>query len=89
MRSLTRAPGTWNPVVDGVSLTALPINLIAAKTFNRHVPVIIGSVRDEQVCVWCKCGAVCVSCVSDAHKLNSDCPAIPPVLTAGAFAFHW
>ena len=41
------AAGGWGPTVDGVSLTAAPAELIAAKKYNNKVPVLIGSNRDE------------------------------------------
>jgi len=37
----------WGPVVDGVSMTATPQDLVAAGKFNNKVPVLIGSNRDE------------------------------------------
>jgi carboxylesterase type B len=38
---------TWGPVVDGVSLTDTPENLITNHDYNNKVPIIIGSNRDE------------------------------------------
>lgn len=37
----------WGPVVDGISLSATPEQLIAAKKYNDRVPIMIGSNRDE------------------------------------------
>lgn len=37
----------FHPVIDGVSLINTPSALIAAKQYNREVPVMIGSVRDD------------------------------------------
>ena len=37
----------WGPVIDGVSTIASPQELIRAKKYNKDVPVILGSVRDE------------------------------------------
>lgn len=37
----------WGPVVDGVSMTGTPQQLIAAGKFNKKVPVLMGSNRDE------------------------------------------
>jgi hypothetical protein len=34
-------------VIDDVSLTAAPVDLVAQKQYNNKVPVIIGSTRDE------------------------------------------
>lgn len=34
-------------MVDDVSLTAAPVDLVAAKQYNNKVPVIVGSTRDE------------------------------------------
>jgi len=39
--------GTWGPVVDGVSLAALPLELLERGEFNGRVPVMLGSNRDE------------------------------------------
>jgi len=36
------------PVVDGVSLTASPIDMIKAGNFNKHVPVMTGSNHHEE-----------------------------------------
>lgn len=41
--------GGFFPTVDGVSLSATPIELIRTGKYNNKVPVIIGSNRDEQV----------------------------------------
>jgi para-nitrobenzyl esterase len=37
----------WGPIVDGVSMTGTPQELIAAGKFNNKVPVLIGTNRDE------------------------------------------
>jgi len=37
----------WGPVVDGVSMTGTPQELVAAGKFNNKVPVLMGSNRDE------------------------------------------
>ena len=37
----------WGPVVDGVSLSDTPENLITNNNYNNKVPIIIGSNRDE------------------------------------------
>jgi len=37
----------WGPVVDGVSMTGTPQQLIPAGKFNKLVPVLMGSNRDE------------------------------------------
>jgi len=37
----------WGPVVDGVSMTGTPQQLIPAGKFNTLVPVVMGSNRDE------------------------------------------
>eukprot|EP00939_MAST-03C_sp_MAST-3C-sp1_P001441 g1441.t1 len=42
-----RTNGKWGPVVDGVSLSDTPANLIRNGNYNSHVPVLIGSNRDE------------------------------------------
>ena len=41
------AAGAVGPVVDGVALTASPIELIARGDFNTEVPVMVTSARDE------------------------------------------
>ena len=40
------SPG-WGPVVDGIALTATPVELIASGKYNALAPVLIGSNRDE------------------------------------------
>mmetsp|Transcript_54377 Transcript_54377/g.116886 ORF Transcript_54377/g.116886 Transcript_54377/m.116886 type:complete len:626 (-) Transcript_54377:106-1983(-) len=40
-------PAPWGPVVDGVSLSAPPNELIAAGKYSNTVPVLMGSDRDE------------------------------------------
>lgn len=37
----------WSPVVDGVELTALTVDLASAGKIAPHVPVLLGSNRDE------------------------------------------
>lgn len=37
----------WGPVIDGVSMTASPQELIARGEYNNQVPIVIGSNRDE------------------------------------------
>ena len=37
----------WGPVVDGVSLIDLPLSLILQGRYNKIVPILIGSNRDE------------------------------------------
>jgi para-nitrobenzyl esterase len=38
---------SWGPVVDGVSLSKSPRDLVAARDFNSKVPLMVGSNRDE------------------------------------------
>jgi len=38
----------WGPVVDGISLPALPDELMSRGEYNKDVPVMLGSNRDEQ-----------------------------------------
>jgi len=38
----------WGPVVDGISLLANPLDLVASQRYNNKVPVIVGSNRDEE-----------------------------------------
>jgi len=38
---------SWGPVIDGVSLMDLPLRLIAHGSYNKEVPVMLGSCRDE------------------------------------------
>merc|ERR1712183_240392 len=40
-------PAPWGPVLDGVSLSAQPGELIAAGKYSNKVPVLMGSDRDE------------------------------------------
>ena len=37
----------FNPLIDGVNLKGKPWDLIAAGEFNKGIPVLLGSVRDE------------------------------------------
>eukprot|EP00935_MAST-01C_sp_MAST-1C-sp1_P000706 g706.t1 len=38
---------TWGPVIDGVELTASPVELARSGKFNKGVPVLLGTNRDE------------------------------------------
>jgi len=42
----------WGPVVDGVSLTKLPVQLIVKGQHNTKVPVLLGSNRDEMAAAF-------------------------------------
>jgi len=37
----------WGPIVDGISMTGTPQELVAAGKFNNKVPVLMGTNRDE------------------------------------------
>lgn len=42
-----RRVGKWGPVIDGVSLRSYPAQLLARGEYNREVPIMLGSTRDE------------------------------------------